>query len=187
MGLKNNYKIERKQGNLFLRSKISYNYPWLRKKLLENKHPDLTYNEVDNLPEEYKTFLLDLFKSVYDSACDEWEDDGEVVNCKLCFYEDTVTEAAELYIDRVKNLNRYEVGKDGGEYPLYSCPDCEKESFVYDNLINNIGFCYSCENSQNLSLRDCDLKFCSRCNMLYRKTDSEICDNCFDDILDRND
>lgn len=114
----------------------------------------------------------------------KWLDsNGEFVNCRLCFYEDSVTAAAENYIDRVMNLSRYEIGKDGGEYPLYPCPDCGKECFVYDNLINYIGFCYSCEINEKFDY----FKFCSRCGSICSKEDIEICNNCFDDIIQHND
>jgi rRNA maturation protein Nop10 len=52
------------------------------------------------------------------------------VDCFFCGYRDESEAAAELYITNVLGESRYRALKDGGEYPLYDCPECCNKTLV---------------------------------------------------------
>ena len=106
MGL-NPYKIEPKQGELFLRSVISEKdeYKWIHELLKSHERHGLLYKDLDKLPKAQQSFLQDIFPQVYQLACDEWDDDGEEVRedwedrmtCTLCGRKDN------KYIKYIRN------------------------------------------------------------------------------------
>ena len=100
-------------------------------------------------------------------------------------YEDTGESAADNYIFNIIGMDGYSTVKDGGEYPLYECPQCGKETFVLDSE-NERALCFSCD-------FDCDageLEFCSSCGSLFYDSDEEgigICPNCIEYKLSKDD
>ncbi|MCY6372409.1 hypothetical protein [Clostridium ganghwense] len=107
------------------------------------------------------------------------------VKCYFCGYEDTGESAADNYILNIMGIDGYSTVKHGGEYPLYECLQCGKDTFVLDSE-NERAFCFSCD-------FDCDvkeLKFCSDCGSLFYESDGKgigICPNCIEYKLGKDD
>lgn len=107
------------------------------------------------------------------------------VKCYFCGYEDTGESAARNYIFNIMGMSEYSTVKDGGEYPLYGCPQCGNDAFVLDSE-NERALCFSCD-------FNCDVKeldFCNSCGTLYFKFNQEsvgICPNCIDYKLSKDD
>lgn len=104
--------------------------------------------------------------------------------CIFCKYERDGEEAADDYIVNILGIDKYSTIKDGGEYPLYTCPECERESFVVD-FDNGNAICFSCD-------FDCsteEISFCSDCGMPYVSSNDEIglCVNCADYRFNKDD
>ncbi len=85
---------------------------------------------------------------------------------------------AKDYIEDVLGISSYRCGKEGVEFPLYECPECEEEQLVYD-AENGRFHCFACDEDFTTE----DLDFCERCGSLMRRDDDwPICKNCTDDI-----
>lgn len=89
----------------------------------------------------------------------------------------TEREKAKDYILNVMHIDEYSYVKDGAQYPLYACPDCEDEAFVYGEE-NDIAKCFSCEAEYNCA----DVQFCNECGKPYipDEEDLGICNDCID-------
>lgn len=85
------------------------------------------------------------------------------------------TDKADEFIEKELNISSYECEKDGGEFPLYVCPECDEEQLVYDAETEKY-HCFHCGTDFTTS----DLSFCSECGELIRSNDSCICDACFE-------
>ncbi|OOM11005.1 hypothetical protein [Clostridium saccharobutylicum] len=99
--------------------------------------------------------------------------DDNMCHCFFCTYEEKGETVAEEYLNEIQGLSQYEIVKDGGKYPLYKCPDCDRNSMV------NVGgkyVCFSC----GMYYRENEVAFCDKCSVLYIKEDdnSELCHSC---------
>ncbi|WP_373000399.1 hypothetical protein [Lutispora sp.] len=107
------------------------------------------------------------------------------VKCYFCGYEDTGESAADNYIFNIIGIDEYCTVKDGGEYPLYECPQCGKETFVLDSE-NERALCFSCDFDCSVE----EVEFCSSCGTLFYESDEEgigICANCIEYKLGEDD
>lgn len=106
------------------------------------------------------------------------------VKCVFCGYEDTGESAANNYINNIMGIYEYSTIKDGGEYPLYECPQCENETLVCD-YDNNCALCFSCDFESSID----KIQFCVECGMPYIKTDGDliICNECFNYKINKDD
>ena len=105
-------------------------------------------------------------------VADENEDDK--CHCFLCGYKNNGEETARDYLLRVQGIDEYITVKDGGEYPLYDCPDCGKQSLI---KIGSKYICFSCRMEYGID----EVRFCTECGTLYTCFDREnngICNNC---------
>lgn len=52
--------------------------------------------------------------------------------CYYCGYSEKPANVAKKYIEKVLHISEYEdeVGHHGGEFPLFTCPDCDTDSMV---------------------------------------------------------
>lgn len=86
--------------------------------------------------------------------------------------------AAE-FVERELEISAYECGKEGGEFPVYECPDCGAEQLAYDADTHRY-HCFACD----ANYTDEDLAFCERCGSLMRRSeDAPICQNCIEDMV----
>jgi hypothetical protein len=107
------------------------------------------------------------------------------VKCYFCDYEDTGESAANSYILNIMGMDEYSTVKDGGEYPLYECPQCGKDTFVLDSE-NERALCFSCDFECNVE----ELEFCGSCGSLFYEYDEDgigICPNCIEYKLSKDD
>lgn len=68
-------------------------------------------------------------------------DAGAVCRCYFCGYEADGESAAKAYLLSVKGLKERRIVADGGIYPLYRCPKCNKKSLVD---LGDQSECFSC-------------------------------------------
>ena len=82
------------------------------------------------------------------------------------------------FIENELGISAYECAKDGGEFPVYFCPECGEEQLAYDAK-NNRFHCFACDSDYT----DKDLTFCERCGSLMRRNgETTICQNCVDNL-----
>jgi hypothetical protein len=99
------------------------------------------------------------------------------VRCRFCYHSSRPEEAANEYIARVLGYDsRYAVEKDGGEWPLSTCPECGDGTLV-TRLPKHDGFCFNCGQKWESG----ELARCCDCNEFYRTDDVDvgICTTCF--------
>lgn len=105
--------------------------------------------------------------------------------CLFCYYSDTPEDAAEAYISNVLGISHYSCAKDGGEYPLYECFECEENSMVYDQD-NEIFICFNCGSSTDSSnVRSCS--DCGRPFYSFEEDEISVCRSCMDYRFSKND
>ena len=107
-------------------------------------------------------------------------DDG--ATCRFCGYQRSAEEAASDYISGVLSEDYYRTVKHGGEWPLYSCPECECEALVdqgpSDSQFPHEQFiCFACGEVW----MEGQLASCTYCGQLYESEHGEglICRECF--------
>ena len=88
---------------------------------------------------------------------------------------------AEDLIENELKISAYECAKDGGEFPLYECIDCNEEQLVYDTETEKY-HCFHCGADFTTS----DISFCSECGEIMRNNESCICDACFELKMDKD-
>lgn len=104
-----------------------------------------------------------------------YTDKGECY-CFFCSYIENGTKAVKQYLNEIEHLCEYEIIKDGGEYPLYCCPDCFEESFIFANGEYK---CFSC----GIYYNEDEIKKCNECGALYTILSSDdlgLCGDCIE-------
>lgn len=101
-------------------------------------------------------------------------DGNEKCECYFCGYSGVPKDVAKQYIENVLDISEYEIVHDGGEFPLYTCPDCGCESMV--NTQESY-FCFNCGMKYTLN----DLRKCNSCGELfYPFEDVSVCESCIE-------
>lgn len=102
--------------------------------------------------------------------------------CKFCGHKaDDSQNAADEYVEHVMGENRFELEKDGGVWPVRKCPSCDWYSLV------DLGYaergpqyiCFECGGKWETG----DLSECSRCGEPKNDNDMSICEDCFSEIV----
>lgn len=108
------------------------------------------------------------------------------VKCFFCNYEGTVEEAIDEYLYNILDICSFEYAKDGGEIPVYECPECGANSLLFD-FTHDRAICYNCEFDAKTS----NFRFCNECGNPYFYNDEfeedtlEICPSCIDYRISR--
>lgn len=97
-------------------------------------------------------------------------DKNDKCHCYICGYVETGEKAAEEYLFNIKGIDEYSTIKDGGEYPLYMCPECGKISLLKRE---NQYICFSCQRRYSVK----EIQFCIECGNLYCVSNEELKDN----------
>lgn len=111
--------------------------------------------------------------------------DGEPGRCVYCLHHPFGEAAADEYVSSVLRLSSYEVGMDGGTWPVHACVNCGSEAFVAGVLpVDGTGddgtvyACFACGYSCSAS----DVDQCHRCGVLTSVPDPEdglaVCADC---------
>lgn len=83
---------------------------------------------------------------------------------------------AKDYVENELGISEYRCVKDGGDFPIYECPECGEDQLVYD-ADNEKYHCFTCEKNYTTD----DLTFCDRCgSIMERKNEAAVCQNCID-------
>jgi hypothetical protein len=112
----------------------------------------------------------------------------DVVECHFCGQKTGAESAAEEFVTRILGESYYHVAKDGGEWPVAACPECERESLVDTRHIGDTSpavryICFACGGKWD----DDALEQCSRCSRYMRISDIGVCGECFSAVVNRDD
>jgi hypothetical protein len=116
--------------------------------------------------------------------------DGGAVRCLFCFFAPDPCDAAEEYVINVLGYpSRFEVEKDGGEWPVRTCPECGHDTFVTavpGRHDSRDFYCFTCgyENGSE------QMELCHDCGEYYDhdgEAGSHICAECFHAKVSRDD
>lgn len=80
---------------------------------------------------------------------------------------------ADEYVENELGVSAYSCGKDGEEFPVYECPDCEEEQLVYDADANKY-HCFHC----STDFDGADLTRCEDCGVHMHANEIPLCENC---------
>ena len=100
-------------------------------------------------------------------------------NEKYLFYR--YKNRSKEYIENELGINEYRCVKDGGEFPLYECPECGAEQLAYDVEAGRF-HCFSSD--QNFTTDK--LSFCPNCGQLMYNNGESVCDDCFEHALNKD-
>lgn len=86
-------------------------------------------------------------------------------------YQDNANE----FVERELGISGYERIKDGGEFPVYDCPECGHNQLVYDAEADKY-HCFHCSQDYEGN----SLIHCACCDMITYKNEVELCPNCLE-------
>lgn len=97
-------------------------------------------------------------------------------NEKYIFYR--YKGCAKDYVENELKISEYRCVKDGEEFPIYECPECDEEQLVY-NADTHRYHCFACD--QNYT--DEEISFCERCGSIMLRNDAvDICPVCLENM-----
>lgn len=98
-------------------------------------------------------------------------------NEKYLFYR--YKDHADDYVESELGISAYRCGKEGGEFPVYECPECGEEQLAYDAESGKF-HCFACD--VNYTTDDYD--FCENCGAL--QTGGPVCNECLKAAMEKN-
>jgi hypothetical protein len=132
------------------------------------------------------------FAVVHCSSCRQkaMSADGGTAKCLFCHFSADADAAAEEYVETILGYpSRYEVERDGGEWPVRTCNECGSDTFVAavpSDSDTDIFYCFNCGTSYHPG----EAELCHDCGRYYphgEDAGSHICSKCFKAMLDRYD
>ena len=88
------------------------------------------------------------------------------------------TDNAVEYVEQELGIDQYSCVTDGGEFPVYDCPECGHDQLVYDAEADKY-HCFHC----SYDFEGEDLIHCSECHTITYKNEMELCANCIEHKL----
>ena len=85
-------------------------------------------------------------------------------------------------MENVLGIDEYSCVKDGGEFPVYDCPECGYDQLVYDAEADKY-HCFHCSEDFTSD----QLFVCSECNRLKYRNGDAICTECADALMAKKD
>lgn len=85
------------------------------------------------------------------------------------------TDNAKDYVEQELGIDEYSCVKEGGEFPVYDCPECGHDQLVYDAESDKY-HCFHCSQDFNGE----DLIHCSGCHTITYKNEMELCPSCIE-------
>ena len=82
---------------------------------------------------------------------------------------------AAAYVENELEIDEYSCVKDGGEFPVYDCPECGHDQLVYDAEGNKY-HCFHCSTDFDGE----DLIHCSGCHTITYTNEMDLCPNCIE-------
>jgi hypothetical protein len=116
--------------------------------------------------------------------------DGGTVKCLFCHYSAEPSEAAEEYVTNVLGYpSRFSVEREGGQWPICTCPQCGHDTFVIaipGRLDAHDFYCFNC----GIEYGSTELELCHDCGEYYNhdgEAGSHICSRCFREKVSKDD
>lgn len=106
----------------------------------------------------------------------------EGAKCLFCGISGVGEEMAENFVFQILGISQYRTIKEGGEYPVFECIECCKESLVHfrlDDDDNVSGWvCFSC----GIKWSEREMSYCTTCGQPYSKSEYDIgmCSSCIE-------
>lgn len=85
---------------------------------------------------------------------------------------------AKDYVEQELGIDEYSCVKDGGEFPVYDCPECGHDQLVYDTEAEKY-HCFHC----GVEYSEDQISKCTRCNKLIIGTEEPICSSCTEGLM----
>lgn len=85
------------------------------------------------------------------------------------------TDNAKDYVEQELGIDQHSCVKDGGEFPVYDCPECGHDQLVYDAETDKY-HCFHCSEDFDGE----SLIHCSECHTITYKNEMELCPNCIE-------
>ena len=105
------------------------------------------------------------------------------VRCEFCGASSEADDAVHRYASEVLGMTLYEAVKDGGEYPVSTCPSCEYETLVdRGDGERPRWFCTTCGETW----KEGQLDECLKCRRFHSDNGMSVCDECFEEQLTRD-
>lgn len=155
-------------------------------KLIEDKYKR-TQDELIEIADKKLDLINKYHNDVYVAKCPECGKKyfayyfDENPKCIYCDYKSNIYEFAERYIEDVLGVSKYVCVKNGEEFPLYRCPECGDETFVFDNIDDEV-ICFTCSYHDKLS----KFQLCNECNKPVLKAEGILCDDCLKYKIERD-
>ena len=125
------------------------------------------FRHIKNLHCAFYAYCIENYNFVSNECYDEWT--------KKDYYLDYLyKDEAKSFIEDILNINKYECVKDGGEFPLYECPNCDEKQLVYIEK-EGIYKCFHCGFQREKK----ELIHCSECGKLFETENEDICHDCW--------
>ena len=105
--------------------------------------------------------------------------------CVFCGYTASGTEAAQDYVENILGIDSFSTIKDGGEIPIYECPQCGNETLVFNDDTGE-ALCFSCDYEGKTE----DFVFCDWCGKPYECDGDDgigMCPDCIAYRMEKDD
>lgn len=96
---------------------------------------------------------------------------SSLCNSAYLFYK--YADKADDYVENELGISAYSCVKDGGEFPVYDCPECGHEQLVYDAEADKY-HCFHCSQDYEGG----ELMRCSECPAITPVNEAGLCRNC---------
>lgn len=162
-------------------------------KEIDPEEPEIeTIAEIRKNLSEFKRFVTDRLSQIeaqlhgysFVSTCNHCLQEttvvGDNVSCLFCGHHfKNSKEAAHEYVNDILGESQYEAATQGGEWPVYRCPECWNETLVHDNAERFI--CFDCGEKWDNG----DMVFCDSCGSPFQTHEDGqfMCGDCFEHRL----
>lgn len=86
--------------------------------------------------------------------------------------------SAKDFVENELGISEYRCVKEGGEFPVYACPECGEEQLAY-NADTHRYHCFACDHNYT----DEEISFCERCGSIMLRNDAvDICPVCIENM-----
>lgn len=103
------------------------------------------------------------------------QDDENYHTIEDVYYHHKYQDKADEFVEKELGISGYECVKDGGEFPVYDCPECGHDQLVYDAEADKY-HCFHC----SYDFEGEDLIHCSGCHTITYTNEMELCPNCIE-------
>lgn len=101
------------------------------------------------------------------------QDDENYHTIEDIYYHHKYQDKADEFVEKELGISGYECVKDGGEFPVYDCPECGQDQLVYDAEADKY-HCFHCSQDYEGG----ELMHCSDCPAIAPVNEVGLCSNC---------